>query len=98
MMIGNGYLSTMVFLLSGPKFTQRRSIPSPSPSFFPTTTTLVVYGLLDFSITPFLSISLIWFSIHLFSFGDLCLSLQVAKNSPQSIFFLIIFFFFAELV
>src|ERR1044071_6935264 len=81
MIIGNGYLSIIVFRLSGPRFTQRRSIPSPSSSFFPTTTTLAVYEFLDFSITPFLSISLIWFSIHSFSFGDLCLSLQVVGIS-----------------
>src|SRR6266498_1191176 len=47
----------------------RRSIPSPAPSFFPTTTTLKAYGLLDSSITPFLSIISICSSIHLCSFG-----------------------------
>src|ERR1044071_1144441 len=83
--IGNRYLLYIVFLLSGSKFTHRWSIPSPSPSFFPTTITLAVYGLLDFSITPFLSISLIWFSIHSFSFDDLCLSLQVVGISSVNL-------------
>src|SRR6266540_3119795 len=46
----------------------RRSIPSPAPSFFPTTTTLKAYGLLNSSITPFLSIISICLSIHLCSF------------------------------
>src|SRR6266540_2489870 len=47
----------------------RRSIPSPAPSFFPTTTTLNAYGLLDSSITPFLSIISICSSIYWCSFG-----------------------------
>src|SRR6266498_311638 len=47
----------------------RRSIPSPAPSFFSTTTTLKAYGLLDSSIIPFLSIISICSSIHLCSFG-----------------------------
>src|SRR6266542_4268754 len=47
----------------------RRSIPSPAPFFFPTTTTLKAYGLLNSSITPFLSIISICSSIHLCSFG-----------------------------
>src|SRR6266511_2461323 len=47
----------------------RQSIPSPAPSFFPTTTMLKAYGLLDSSITPFLSIISICSSIHLCSFS-----------------------------
>src|SRR6266540_6384235 len=47
----------------------RRSIPSPAPSFFPTTTTLKAYGLLDSSITPFLSIISTCSFIHWCSFG-----------------------------
>src|SRR6266540_1430979 len=47
----------------------RRSIPSPAPSFFPTTTTLKAYRLLDSSITPFLSIISICSFIHSCSFG-----------------------------
>src|ERR1043165_6394357 len=84
-MTGKGYLSVIVFLLSGPKFTHNRSIPFPSSSFFPTTTTLAVYGLLDFSITPFFNISFIWPSIHSFSFGDLGLSRHVVGTSSVSL-------------
>src|ERR1044071_8749194 len=84
-MIGRQYLSGMVFLLSGSKFTHNRSIPSPSPSFFPTTTTFAVYGLLDFLITPFFNISFIWTLIHSFSFGDLGLNLHVIGISSVSL-------------
>src|SRR6266498_2217802 len=47
----------------------RRSIPSPAQSFFPTTTTLKAYGLLDSSITPFLSIISTCSFIYWCSFG-----------------------------
>src|SRR6266542_6783817 len=47
----------------------RRSIPSPAPSFFPTTTTLKAYGLLDSFITPFLSMISTCSFIHWCSLG-----------------------------
>src|SRR6266498_89758 len=47
------------------------SIPSPTPSFFPTITMLKTYRLMEGSITPFLSISLICPFIHSFSLADL---------------------------
>src|SRR6266511_51154 len=47
----------------------KRSISSPAPSFFPTTTTLKAYGLLDSSITPFLSIISTCSFIYWCSFG-----------------------------